>query len=494
MTCPSPEIAAALAEGRLTDAERDAFLDHAAGCEDCRQIALILTAPKVATLRIAPRAGARGWVPWAAAAAIAFSILGLLLLATEPAPETKSVRATPKKDVEPSKPPALVVAPKAPEPAPVIPSPEPPKPPAPKPIEPAPEPPVKPVPETPTPELPKPAPAPEPSKPVTEVTVAVLHRVEGEVFVVAGASRTPAKAGQDLRNGEGLECRGALSWAVVGYPDKTRVELEGNTTVREFLGRQPGKGLRIFIEKGGVKAEVAKQPAGQPLMLLSAHGQAQVLGTTLRIVVDADPKKGMRLEVEEGKVELANLAGRTATVETGHFAVAAAGATPASRRLPKDEVLLSLDLEDGKKPLLLAKGAVERGPDRRLCLTDVMDNNGGVRLMFSEGTDGLFTFTGDEVLTFDYWVDPQVGAVSLSFWNRIRRLSHEGEVPKVVTGKWAKASIRLADFGDPAVRFKDGDNVTGMLLQSTGGAKKFYVDNLTITRPRTIKVRSSEAK
>jgi hypothetical protein len=142
----------------------------------------------------------------------------------------------------------------------------------------------------------------------------------------------------------------------------------------------------------------------------------------------------------------------------------------------------------------VAKGTVERGPDRRLSLTDVVDNNGGIRLMFSEGADGLFTFTGEEVLSFDYWVDAQVGAVSMSFWNRVRRLAHEGEVPKVVTGKWAKASIRLADFGDPALRFKEGDNVSGMLLQSTGGAKKFYVDNLTITRPRTIKVRPSDAK
>jgi len=490
MSCPSPEIVAAMAEGRLSEAERNAFLDHAAGCDDCRHAALILTAPKVSTLRLAPKAAIRGWIPWAAAAAVLLSILGVLLLATRPVEESRTVRATPKKDVEVPKPPAPIEVPKPPTPKPVEPTPEPVKPPTPKPVEPAPVVPPPPAPENPTPEPPKPAPTPEPAKPVTEVTVAVLQRLEGEVFVVRGASRTPAKAGQDLPDGVGLECVGALSWALVGYPDRTRVELEGNTTVRELLGRQPGKGLRVHVEKGAVKADVAKQPAGQPMLFTTPHGQARVLGTTLRIQVD----KTMRLDVEEGKVELANLAGRTALVESGHFAVAAAGATPASRRLPKDEVILSLDLEDGKKPALVAKGILERGPDRRLCLTDVVDSNGGVRLMFNEGTDGLFTFTGDEVLSFDYWVDPQVGAVSLSFWNRVRRLSHEGEVPKVVTGKWAKASIRLADFGEAGIRFKDGDNVTGMLLQSTGGAKKFYVDNLTITRPRTIRLRTSEAK
>ena len=498
MSCPSPETVAAMAEGRLNDADRDAFLDHAAGCDDCRHAALILTT-KVSTARIPARTSRPSWIPWAAAAALAISLVGLLLLATKPAPEQPTVRTTPKATipVEPPKPPPPVELPKPPAPTPPAPV-ELPKPPAPKPVDPAPtpEPPVKPVPEKPAPqpEPAKPAPTPEPAKPVTEAAVAAIHRLEGEVYVVNGQTRTPAKAGQDLRPGDGLECRGAQSWALVGYPDRTRVELEGNTLVREFLGRQPGKGLRVAVDKGAVKAEVAKQPAGQPMLFTSAHGEARVLGTTLRVIVDADPKKGMRLEVEEGKVELANLAGRTAVVESGHFAVAVAGATPATRRLPKEEVILTIDAQDGKKPALLAKGTVERGPDRRLCLTDVVDVNGGVRLMINEAAEGLFTFTGEEVLSFDYWVDALAGSVNMSLWNPVRKISHEGEVPKLVTGKWTKVSIRLADFGDPAARFKDGDHVTGMLLQSTGGAKKFYVDNLSITRPRTIKLRASEAK
>lgn len=483
-----------MAEGRLTEADRDAFLDHAAGCDDCRHAALILSAPKVFAAKVAPRAATRAWIPWAAAAAIALSILGLLLLATTPAEETKTVRTTPKKvEAEPPKPPAPVELPKPAPPKPQEPAPEPIKPPTPKPTAPAPEVPAKPAPENPTPEPPKPAPTPEPAKPVTEVTIASVQRLEGEVFVVSGPTRTPAKAGQDLRAGDGLECRGALSWAIVSFPDRTRVELEGNTVVRELLGRQPGKGLRVVVEKGAVKAEVAKQPAGQPMLFLSAHGQAQVLGTTLRIVVDADPKKGMRLEVEEGKVELANLAGRTVVVETGHFAVATPGTMPASRRLPKEEVLLSLDLEDGKKPSLLGKGTIERGPDRRLCIAGDVDG-GGSRLFFSDEGDGLFIATGEEILSFDYWVDAQAAAVNLSLWNRTQRVSHEGGVPKVVTGKWTRVSLRLTDVSEQGFRLKDGDIASGMLLQATGGAKKFYVDNLTITRPRTIRIRPSEAK
>jgi ferric-dicitrate binding protein FerR (iron transport regulator) len=493
MSCPSPEIVAAMAEGRLSDADRDAFLDHAAGCDDCRHAALILSTPRITTARIAPRAATtRSWIPWAAAAAVLLAFLGLLLLATDPAQELKTVRITPRKvDPEPPKP-APVEAPKPSAPKIPEPTPGPVPPPTPKPIVPTPEPPVTPTPEKPTPEPPKPAPTPEPARAVTEVTIAALQRVEGEVFVVDGTSRTAAKAGQDLRNGDGLECRGAQSWALVSYPDRTRVEIEGNSIVRELLGRQTGKGLRIVVEKGAVKAEVAKQPAGQPMLFVSAHGQATVLGTTLRIVVDADPKKGMRLEVEEGKVELANLAGRAVVVETGHFAVAVAGASPASRRLPKEEVLLSLDLEDGKKPSLIGKGAVERGPDRRLCLAGEADG-GGSRLYFGEEGDGLFTATGEEVLSFDYWVDAQAASVNLSLWNRTQRVSHEGGVPKLVTGKWTHASLKLTEVSEQGFRLKDGDVASGMLLQATGGAKKFYVDNLTLTRPRTIRVRP-EAK
>jgi hypothetical protein len=120
MTCPSPEIVAAMAEGRLSDADRDAFLDHAAGCDDCRHAALILAAPKFTAAKAVPRAATRGWIPWAAAAALVLSILGLLLLATEPVQEAPTVRA-PKKGIEPQ-PPAPVERPKPQGPKPVEPA------------------------------------------------------------------------------------------------------------------------------------------------------------------------------------------------------------------------------------------------------------------------------------------------------------------------------------------------------------------------------------
>jgi hypothetical protein len=107
----------------------------------------------------------------------------------------------------------------------------------------------------------------------------------------------------------------------------------------------------------------------------------------------------------------------------------------------------------------------------------------------------LFACTGDEVLSFDYWVDAQAGSVNFHFWNSTQKLTHEYEVPKVVFGKWTRVTVRLDEFGPAGVRAKEGDFLNGLYLQGTGGGpRKFYVDNLVITRPRSLKPRPVETK
>lgn len=497
MSCPGPEILAAMAEQRLPAGERETVLDHLAGCDDCRHGLLVLGALKkpAATIRIRP--AARSWMPWAAAAAV-FAVCVLAVVLSNRRPEEPTVVRTipPKEDprVEPErpKPVAPVEVPKpAPAPKPEVPAPAPkdpvmPTPPKPAPVEPeTPKPPVE-------PESVKPAPAPEPPKPATISVVAILDRAEGDVQV-AGA---PAKAGQEIRPGQKIETRGARSWALLGYPDKTRMEVEGDTVVREILAREPGKGLRILVDRGAVKADVAKQPVGQPMMFETPHGDAKVLGTTLRIQVDADPKKGTRLEVEEGRVELRNAAGKSTLVETGHSAVAAAGLALAAKKLPKEEVLFLMEFEDGKKPAALSKGTVAVGPDRRTCFSVDADAGGSARVYVSgEEPDGLGLFTGDEILSFDYWVDAQCSSVNFHFWNSSQKVAHEAEVPKLVTNKWTRVTLKISELGDPAARVKDGDRIGNFFLQATGGPpRKFYVDNLALYRPRSLKPRPVETK
>jgi len=268
----------------------------------------------------------RGWM--LAAAAVAIAVAGYLL--TRPAAEPRIVPPAPKREArapEKVRPPDPPKAPELPPPPP-SPAPEPPKPEKKETIEPAPAPkPVLPEPAPPKPEPapapPAPAPKPEPSpRVVTESAVATIDRVEGEVMLLSAEGRVAAAAKQLIRPGNGLETA-AGGLVEISYPDGTRVRLEPATVVKEITDGDK-KGKRFFLAKGGVWAEVRKQPADQPMILATPNGEAKVLGTRLRLFFDE--KESTRLEVEEGKVRLKRLAdGKFADVSSGFFAVAAAG-------------------------------------------------------------------------------------------------------------------------------------------------------------------------
>ena len=192
------------------------------------------------------------------------------------------------------------------------------------------------VPETP-PERPADPTEPKPRfEPVTEAAVALVTRVEGEAFLPAGGSRTPVRAGQDLLEGQGLDVP-AKGLVEVTFRDRTRLEIRSETEIRE-LSAVPARGKRLFVAKGTVWADVNKQPPAQPMIFQTPHGEAKVVGTTLRLVVEAG---ATRLDVSEGKVLLTRKPdGKTVEVASGHFAVAATGVDPAPRPMPVDDVLL----------------------------------------------------------------------------------------------------------------------------------------------------------
>jgi hypothetical protein len=194
------------------------------------------------------------------------------------------------------------------------------------------EPPWKSVPLAGTSEIPVPSGTPHeahapPGTPIpppgaTQATLAQVEEIEGEAFRVTPQGKSPLRLGADILAAEGLETGGGTSRMVLRFADKTRVEVGPESAIAEL---KVDSGKRLEVARGTVRAVVARQPKDQPLVLATPHGQAVVVGTTLRIVVDPDPAKGTRLDVEEGKVELQNLAGKAVMVESGHFAVAATG-------------------------------------------------------------------------------------------------------------------------------------------------------------------------
>jgi len=174
-------------------------------------------------------------------------------------------------------------------------------------------------------ESPKPvpeAPAPTPTTPKkTEVIVTKIESLEGEAFIVDSGRKSSAAIDAALRPGQSLQTAGGK--CSLKFADGTRVSLWPETELR--LVKEEG-GKAMFVARGELRAEVAPQPAGQPLLFTTPHGQAKVLGTTLRLHIEPGPKGSTRLDVEEGKVEFKRLLdGKLVTVTSGLFAVAASG-------------------------------------------------------------------------------------------------------------------------------------------------------------------------
>lgn len=274
-------------------------------------------------------------VPFFVAAALALAIVGILMMNADRAPEKALVKVAP------------APAP-APEEVPVAPRPLPPTPPPPArvPEEPPPSPPPVLVP--PAPEKPAPPPERTPEKPVeppkppsvkpTEVApstaVAKIDRVEGEVYVAVDGDRQVASRGQEISPGMSVITGMASSRATIALADGTRIGLGADATIRE-IAKGP-KGTRVTLTAGTLSSDVAKQPVDQPLVFATPHGEARVLGTVLRLVVDP---AWTRLEVKEGKVRLTR-DGKSVDVGAGQYATAGQGMPLSARSLSPDEIVL----------------------------------------------------------------------------------------------------------------------------------------------------------
>jgi len=184
-------------------------------------------------------------------------------------------------------------------------------------------------------EPPEPAKPAAPSPPSTVVPVAQLELVQGQVFVVGKGEKNSAKEGELLLPGQGLET-GDAGRVVILYADKSRVELAPGTLIRE-LGDRAGKWVDLV--QGTLRSEIQKQPPGRAMVISTPHGEATVLGTTLRIAVDA---RSTLLEVTEGRVRLKRLSdGKATEVTSGHTALLATGVEFAARPTPIDEIFLA---------------------------------------------------------------------------------------------------------------------------------------------------------
>lgn len=199
---------------------------------------------------------------------------------------------------------------------------------------PVPEPPERPspVPPPPTPERP-PEPPPPPRESRTVAVVARLQCLEGRIFIVSEHSRTPAGSPQEIVSGQGILTVGRASFAVVEFPDATRLEIGPDTCVREIAeaspAEVPGSGKRIHLAAGTIAATVPRQPAGRPMVITTPEAETRILGTRLIL---SSGGGSTRLELEEGKARFTRKSdGASIEVTGGHCAVAAEGTALAAR-------------------------------------------------------------------------------------------------------------------------------------------------------------------
>jgi hypothetical protein len=178
-------------------------------------------------------------------------------------------------------------------------------------------------------------PPPPPSAPKeTAIAIATIESVRGQVFALVAGARKPVPAGQAIAAGQGLEA-GDASAAVIAFPDGTSVELRPGTLLSEISA---AAGKKLVLEHGGVYADVARQPAGQPLVLSTRHAEAVVLGTKLALHCG---EAATRLELKEGKVRFTRSEDkRGVDVAAGQCSVAGKGVDLAPRKITRGPMML----------------------------------------------------------------------------------------------------------------------------------------------------------
>jgi periplasmic protein TonB len=283
----------------------------------------------------------------AAAAALLIAVLAGVF-SEKPAPRSPReeakmprVREETPEEVPPPPPPRDEPKPPAPPPRPKAPDEKPKE--APRPPEPE------------TPPAPAPAPRPEPAprreeapKPTVPavVEVARLERVQGDVFLMSDAGRTPAKTGDPIPPGRGLQTDGRESSAVVRYADGTLMDIGPDTVLKRFDEGDK----KLAVVQGTITAQVPRQPAGHPMILTTPLAESKVVGTKFTLWARPD---WTRLEVKEGRVRFTRLSdGTSADVGPDQVAIASAGPKPVARRAPPAALPKGLYLvEDFEDPL-----------------------------------------------------------------------------------------------------------------------------------------------
>lgn len=154
---------------------------------------------------------------------------------------------------------------------------------------------------------------------------AQLEQVRGEVFVIHDGAELAINSGQELAAGDGFRVTGEESSATLVFVDGTRLEF-GEDTLVTSVTEDKAMGKRVELAEGFFTAQVAKQPAGRPMILATPNSEVVVLGTTFSLSVGTEVT---HLETQSGNVRLMRTSdGRSVQVPAGFNAIVASADEP----------------------------------------------------------------------------------------------------------------------------------------------------------------------
>jgi hypothetical protein len=134
----------------------------------------------------------------------------------------------------------------------------------------------------------------------------VLARLEASTGEISLSGVGPAKrsihVGESLDPGQTLESIGPESSAVLVYPDHTRLELGGGTSLRILPDPRSPQGKTLELLRGFLRSTVSRQPKELPLLIQARWAEVRVLGTKFDLHAEAE---STRLDVTEGRVRFA---------------------------------------------------------------------------------------------------------------------------------------------------------------------------------------------
>ena len=175
------------------------------------------------------------------------------------------------------------------------------------------------------------------------LTVRVVE-VGGQADLMLAAGVHAIQRGERITPGRTIRTGDDQSFLVLEYPDHTRLELGAATTLTLSANEEGPARKRVALEAGSMVAEVAPQPAGQPMVVASARGELRVTDTRL-LLASASPERS-RLDLARGQGLVFGADGVGVRIDAGQSAFVSAAeavevrALPAGPTQPRSEVSL----------------------------------------------------------------------------------------------------------------------------------------------------------